>query len=452
MREAGPRASDVPESCALFREPEGYHPADGFRLPLEWSRRRAAALLDEVDPDRRTNVLLLDQWNIVYYTGLWALTTERLLAVVLPADGGAPVWFYPYLDHELVTTWWFGDGEYYFDVPDSPYGPPRDGTAIAAPGVHRWQWLVDHLIKRGYLHTPGPRNGSGGRAAELVSDIGFPEVALETAGRRGVEPPASIGAACLRQRMRKTPEELALATRAYRYFDEAHAWARDRLLDPAPDLTDSRLRLGMADWITDRIMADLGPDRSPHASVGINIDLGWVRAGAVTGYPHPNQVRYENVPDSRIVQVAGIIQLGGCGGELYRPYLLRQPSAHEARLWTVTRESCLLLKDALRAGRTGGEVAQDVHRHQIAEGVEEYVATRPAHGQGMEGHQPPYISLGETTVLEPGMCFSVEPGLYDPARGFGVNFSDTFVVQPEGHALQLSRLPWSEDWCWLGDR
>lgn len=270
------------ESESLLREPEGWSPADGFRLPLEWSRRRAAGLLDAVDPDRRTSVLLVDPWNIVYYTGLWALSTERLLAAVLPADGGAPVWFSPYLDHDLVSTWWFGDGECYFDVPDSPHGSPYDGTAIAAPGVSQRQWLADHLVRRGFLR--------------LVADTRLPDAALTALSRRGAEPPASIGALCLRQRMRKTPEELALATRAYRYFDEVHAWARDRLLERDPDLTDSRLRRQMTGWVTDRVMADLGEDRSPHVS----------------------------------------------------------------------------------AGRTGGEVAQDVHRFQIAQGVQEHIATRPA--------------------------------------------------------------------------
>jgi len=77
-----------------------------------------------------------------------------------------------------------------------------------------------------------------------------------------------------------------------------------------------------------------------------------------------------------------------------------------------------------------------------------YIYHRPAHGMGMEGHQPPYLSLGDYTMLEPGMIFSVEPGLYDPENGFGVNFSDGFAVQGGGKAaLQMSRLPWSEDWC-----
>jgi len=47
------------------------------------------------------------------------------------------------------------------------------------------------------------------------------------------------------------------------------------------------------------------------------------------------------------------------------------------------------------------------------------------------------------------MCFSVEHGLFDPEQGVGTNFSDTFVVEAEGPSRQMSRLPWSEEWCWV---
>jgi len=84
---------------------------------------------------------------------------------------------------------------------------------------------------------------------------------------------------------------------------------------------------------------------------------------------------------------------------------------------------------------------------QVKRGMQEYIYHRPAHGEGVEGHQPPYLALGDQTVLDPGMCFSVEPGLYAPEEGFGCNWSDMFTVREQGPALQMSRLPWSEDWC-----
>jgi Xaa-Pro dipeptidase len=95
------------------------------------------------------------------------------------------------------------------------------------------------------------------------------------------------------------------------------------------------------------------------------------------------------------------------------------------------------------------EVAFSIHQYQVKQGMQKYIYNRPAHGQGMEGHQPPYIALGDHTVLDTGMCFSVEPGLYDLEAQIGSNFSDLLAIQPEGPALQMSRLPWSEEWAWV---
>ena len=60
----------------------------------------------------------------------------------------------------------------------------------------------------------------------------------------------------------------------------------------------------------------------------------------------------------------------------------------------------------------------------------------------------PCLSLGDDTVIEAGMMFSVEPGLYDTARGIGVNPSDTLLVTPAGGVL-MSRVPFSRTWSFL---
>jgi Xaa-Pro dipeptidase len=84
----------------------------------------------------------------------------------------------------------------------------------------------------------------------------------------------------------------------------------------------------------------------------------------------------------------------------------------------------------------------------VKEGVQDYVYHRPAHGAGTEGHQAPYLALGDYTMLRRNMCFSQEPGLYDQARGCGFNWSDTVVVG-ERSGWRMSRVPYSKEWCWL---
>ncbi|MDD5646387.1 MAG: M24 family metallopeptidase, partial [Candidatus Bipolaricaulis sp.] len=60
------------------------------------------------------------------------------------------------------------------------------------------------------------------------------------------------------------------------------------------------------------------------------------------------------------------------------------------------------------------------------------------HGVGLDIHEPPYIVAGNRTPLEPGMAFSVEPGVYFPGR-FGIRIEDVVVVSPS-HAVPMTKV------------
>ena len=64
-------------------------------------------------------------------------------------------------------------------------------------------------------------------------------------------------------------------------------------------------------------------------------------------------------------------------------------------------------------------------------GWADWVLTRTGHGIGLEVHEEPYIVRGNATVLQPGMTFSVEPGVYLPGR-FGVRIEDIVAVTDDG--------------------
>jgi Xaa-Pro aminopeptidase len=81
-------------------------------------------------------------------------------------------------------------------------------------------------------------------------------------------------------------------------------------------------------------------------------------------------------------------------------------------------------------------------------GMAEYIYHRPAHGEGMEGHQAPYIALGDDTLLEEGMMFSVEPGLYNPKGGYGYNPSDNLLVGKD-KSIFMGSVPTSREWSFL---
>jgi Xaa-Pro aminopeptidase len=426
------------KSAALFlKEDDGLAPATVDRLPLEWHKGRVKLLQDYLQDQGYAGALLSDRWNIIYFTGLFHSTTERPFMVFLPADKMAAIWFHPGLDRDLVKSWWATETESYFDFQHAEGAFPNLGKVQQGEKVNLYEWMLKGLKKRGY---DGKR---------IATDREQNSRQKESAAKIFLKPTEfnSISERCEKMRMVKTPEELALWRRAYRVFDETHAFARDLLLAKGTDLTDYELGHAAEEFGTNLLMKGIKRDGAPHTAVGINLGVG-VRVGRGTGYPHPNQFHHNRIQKGQALQIAGGVEIGGCGGELYRAFLIAPWTDHQKKVWTVSRDCCVMQKDLSREGIACSTVAYQIHQFQVKEGMQKYIYHRPAHGMGMEGHQPPYLALGDYTMLEPGMIFSVEPGLYDPENGFGVNFSDGFAVAAGGKpSLQMSRLPWSEEWC-----
>jgi Xaa-Pro dipeptidase len=85
------------------------------------------------------------------------------------------------------------------------------------------------------------------------------------------------------------------------------------------------------------------------------------------------------------------------------------------------------------------QVDSAARRVIVDAGYGEYFTHRTGHGLGLEIHESPYILSGNKTVLEPGMVFTVEPGIYIADR-VGVRIEDDVVITESG-AEALSTYP-----------
>lgn len=98
---------------------------------------------------------------------------------------------------------------------------------------------------------------------------------------------------------------------------------------------------------------------------------------------------------------------------------------------------------AARAAVKPGSLASEVDQaaRQVIEdaGYGEYFFHRTGHGLGREAHEEPNISQYDQTILEPGMTFTIEPGIYLPKRG-GVRIEDDIVVTEDG-GVSLTKAP-----------
>jgi len=420
----------------LVSNPDRPAPATFDRLPLSWYKATAKKLREKAGERGLKAVVLQNPWNIIYFTGLFHSSTERPFYAVFPVDEEALYWYHPGLDRDLVTSWWSNENEYYFDFLHSEGGHPEKGEITVGKTVDLFEWLLNGLKKRGF--------GESG----IGFDTEFPASKLQKA--KNILPKATfqdISDICLKMRMVKTPEEIALTQRAMNYFSQIQAFARDYILEHGTEATDFEVAEAARAFGVDLIMKDIKRDGRPHTAVGISVGIS-CRTGAATAYPHPNQFFHKKIERGDALQVSGVVRIGGYGGELYRYYQIAPWDAHREKLWEVVTECVHIQERESRAGKTCAEVAAAIHEYQVKMGVAKYIYHRPAHGAGMEGHQAPWLALGDNTVLEEGMMFSVEPGLYDPENGFGYNPSDNLLVTREKGVI-MSSVPYTKEWMFL---
>jgi Xaa-Pro dipeptidase len=420
-------------AALLKRDPEAPAAADFDRLPLSWYKQTMQKLKNRVAEKGVTAILLTDKLNIIHQTGLFHTNTERPFGVLIPVDTDAIFWYNPGLDRDLVNSWWSTESEYYFDYLHAEGAYPNLGTVQQGATVDLWEWILKGIRKRGFGEgTIGIDKELTPSAMAVVQKV-LPKARI-----------VNIADDCLYLRSRKTPEELALCQRAMDYFSKIHVFARDLLLEKGTDLYDFELAHAAIDYGTHLIMKDIEVDGRPHKAVGIEIEIA-CRAGAATAYPHPNQKYWKKIEKGDSFQVAGLVSIGGYGGECYRYYQILPWDAHREKVWQTVTDCVAIQAEESKHGVVCSNVAYKVHKHQVKQGVNHLVYHRPAHGQGMEGHQAPWLALGDYTMLEEGMTFSVEPGLFDPENGFGYNPSDLMLVTKE-RGLLMSSVPYTREW------
>jgi Xaa-Pro dipeptidase len=133
------------------------------------------------------------------------------------------------------------------------------------------------------------------------------------------------------------------------------------------------------------------------------------------------------------------VTVGGYAADITRTFAIGALEPELARVYEVVRAA----NEAGRAAAGPGVPAEEVDRAARAviedAGYGAYFTHRTGHGLGLEVHEPPYIVAGNEHPLEPGMTFTVEPGVYLPGRG-GVRIEDDVVVTSDG-AESLTTFP-----------
>ena len=133
--------------------------------------------------------------------------------------------------------------------------------------------------------------------------------------------------------------------------------------------------------------------------------------------------------DAVVLDFGGLMH--GYGSDTTRTVTVGEPTPEVRQVHDIVRDAQQAAFEAVRPGIACQEVDR-VARAVIAEaGYGEQFIHRVGHGIGVTTHEPPYMVEGEEQPLRPGMCFSIEPGIYLPGR-FGVRIEDIVTVTDSG--------------------
>jgi D-alanyl-D-alanine dipeptidase len=121
----------------------------------------------------------------------------------------------------------------------------------------------------------------------------------------------------------------------------------------------------------------------------------------------------------------------GYGSDTTRTVHVGEPTDEEREVFEIVRRAQQAGFEAVRPGVACQEVDRAARKVIADAGYGEYFIHRVGHGIGLTTHEPPYMVEGETHEIEPGMCFSIEPGIYLPGR-FGVRIEDIVAATEDG--------------------
>lgn len=323
--------------------------------------------------------------DLRYLTGYDAIPLERLTCLVLPASGAAKV---------VVPG---------LEVPAALASP----LAQLDVEIVSWQETDDPFALTASL-LPAARSVA-------VDDHMWASKVLALRDAIPGAHQVAAGPVIQELRMRKSAAEIEALIRAGAAIDAVHEQVAGFL---RPGRTEREVGADIADAII----------AAGHATV----DFVIVASGPNGASPHHElSDRIIGAGETVVVDIGGTMPDGYCSDST-RMYAVGEPSAQARAEFEVLRLAQAAAVESVRPGMTC-EAVDAVARDYLSQaGLGEYFIHRTGHGIGLETHEEPYIIAGNTRPLEPGMAFSIEPGVYR-AGSHGARIEDIVVCTPDGY-------------------
>ena len=223
--------------------------------------------------------------------------------------------------------------------------------------------------------------------------------------------------------MRKDEQELAL-------MREAVAMAESALADTLPRVKVGVSELEISSILIQRLLAHGSGGELPFQPI--------IAFGANSANPHAVPSDYAAKEGDLILFDWGANNQGYFS-DLTRTFSLGEPGETLRNVHAAVNGANAAGRAQAGPGVTTGSVDDAARRVIQQAGYAEYFTHRTGHGLGLEVHEEPYIRSGNDSILDIGMTFTIEPGIYLPDQG-GVRIEDDMVITESG-AESLSTYP-----------
>ena len=373
-------------------------------LPQAEFDARKRRLCEKMETEGLDAICVFNAGRIFYISGFHHVATERPLVLVVLSNGDTSL-LVPHLEEENVPvrTPWITDVHVYREYPGQK---------------HPMEYLREIFVRKGISskHIGVDSDGYG-----AIMGYRGPSLSEQLPGTTLTH----LGDYIDRMRMVKSDSEIAMIRRSAEFGHLAHSFLQDLIevgktelditLQASAKATEVMLKMQRPDY------EPVGRGSGPRATL---------TSGPKTAYNHRRAGARKIKPGDVILTAAGC-DYGGYQSELERTLIVGEPTPRIQKYFELETAAQKVAFDAIKPGIPCSQVEATVNEFLESENLMELTRTHIGHGIGIEGHEAPFLDVGDPTMIEPGMVFTPEPCLFVP--GFaGFRHSDTVVVTEDG--------------------
>ncbi|MFQ6063879.1 MAG: M24 family metallopeptidase [Candidatus Bathyarchaeia archaeon] len=346
--------------------------------------------------------------SFLYLTGYSYIPTERPAALIIPLEQEI-TFMGPHLekDHIPLKTTLIKNIKTYPDYPGEKH-----------PIDHFATFLKELELEKKKIGIDNPAGAAG------IWGYKGPSITEKLPKTKFIEAKDIVE----KMRIIKSKEEIELLKESAKWANLAHTLLQEYT---EPGLWDADIAI-TASYEASMIMKKaLGPEYEPCKRGLCPAAAGFRgQVGPMSAIPHAISTK-RTIREGDIVITGAGADIGGYSSELERTMIIGEPTEKQRRFFEAMLKAQNAALEAYKPGAKCSDVDKAARKAIEKAGYKDLIRHHTGHGLGLEGHEPPWLDIGDDTIMKPGMVFSCEPGIYKPGYA-GFRHSDTVVITQDG--------------------